>query len=80
MARIPHTQLQQIGLRAVPATLDDFLARVTKSRWSPHVLLEQLAHPSPDRYVEYLRLKLHQLAEAKGMPSKVQKNTFSDDR
>jgi len=37
------TQLQQIGLRAVPAGLDDFLARATKSRWSPHVLLEQLA-------------------------------------
>ncbi len=37
------TQLQQIGLRAVPAELDDFLARATKARWSPRVLLEQLA-------------------------------------
>jgi DNA replication protein DnaC len=36
-------QLQQIGLRAVPAELDDFLARATKARWSPRVLLEQLA-------------------------------------
>lgn len=36
-------QLHQIGLRAVPANLDDFLARATKARWSPHVLLEQLA-------------------------------------
>jgi DNA replication protein DnaC len=36
------TQLQQIGLRAVPAELDDFLARATKARWSPHQLLEQL--------------------------------------
>jgi DNA replication protein DnaC len=35
-------QLQQIGLRAVPAELDDFLARATKARWSPHQLLEQL--------------------------------------
>ena len=35
-------QLQQIGLRALPANLDDFLARATKARWSPRVLLEQL--------------------------------------
>jgi DNA replication protein DnaC len=36
-------QLQQIGLRAVPGELDDFLARATKARWSPHQVLEQLA-------------------------------------
>ncbi len=36
-------QLQQIGLRAVPAELDDFIARAAKGRWSPHTLLEQLA-------------------------------------
>lgn len=36
-------QLQQIGLRALPANLDDFLARATKARWSPRMLLEQLA-------------------------------------
>jgi DNA replication protein DnaC len=36
-------QLQQIGLRALPGELDDFLARATKARWSPRVLLEQLA-------------------------------------
>jgi len=36
-------QLRQIGLCAVPAQLDDFLARATKARWSPHMLLEQLA-------------------------------------
>jgi len=35
-------QLRQIGLRALPDHLDDFLARATKARWSPHVLLEQL--------------------------------------
>jgi DNA replication protein DnaC len=35
-------QLQQIGLRAVPAELDDFVARATKARWSPRMLLEQL--------------------------------------
>ena len=36
-------QLQQIGLRALPANLDDFLARATKGRWSAHLLLEQMA-------------------------------------
>lgn len=37
------TQLQQIGLRALPPSLHDFIARATKGRWSPHMLLEQLA-------------------------------------
>jgi DNA replication protein DnaC len=36
------TQLQQIGLRSLPAQLDDFVAHATKSRWSPHQILEQL--------------------------------------
>ena len=35
-------QLRQIGLCAVPAQLDDFLARAAKARWSPHQLLEEL--------------------------------------
>jgi DNA replication protein DnaC len=35
-------QLQQIGLRALPAQLDDFIARASKSRWSPHQILEQM--------------------------------------
>src|SRR5215469_6634581 len=35
--------LQQIGLRALPAHLDDFLARAMKGHWSPHMLLEQMA-------------------------------------
>jgi len=33
-------QLQQIGLRAVPTQLDDFLARATKAHWSPHQIRE----------------------------------------
>jgi DNA replication protein DnaC len=36
-------QLQQVGLRALPSQLDDFLARAAKARWSPHQILEQLA-------------------------------------
>jgi DNA replication protein DnaC len=34
--------LTQIGLRALPGQLDDFLARATKARWSPRQLIEQL--------------------------------------
>jgi len=36
-------QLEQIGLRVLPANLDDFLARATRAHWSPLMLLEQLA-------------------------------------
>lgn len=32
-------QLRYIGLKSIPANLDDFLARATKARWSPHMLL-----------------------------------------
>jgi len=37
-------QLRQIGLRALESGLDDFLARATKNRWSPHQMFEQLVH------------------------------------
>src|SRR5271165_94603 len=37
------SQLKQIGLRALPTQLDDFLARVTKARCSAHQILEELA-------------------------------------
>jgi hypothetical protein len=36
-------QLEQIGLHAVAAEVDDFLARATKQRWSPRQILEYLA-------------------------------------
>ena len=36
-------QLQQLGLRALPIQLDDFLARAAKSRLSPRQILEQMA-------------------------------------
>ena len=41
-------QLQHIGLRAVPAELDDFLARAMKARWSPRQVLEQVAQVEAD--------------------------------
>ncbi len=34
------------------------------------VIDELLAHPAPENYIEYLRLKLRRLAEAKGTPAK----------
>jgi len=42
------------------------------------VIDELLAHPMPDNYLEYLRLKLNRIAARSALP--VQKNTFSDDR
>lgn len=60
------TQLQQIGLRALPANLDDFLARATKARWSPHVLLEQLAQAEAE---ERSRRSLEQRLRVSGIKS-----------
>jgi DNA replication protein DnaC len=37
------SRLSQIGLRALSANLDDFLARATTGRWPARVLLEQLS-------------------------------------
>jgi DNA replication protein DnaC len=42
MSNSLSAQLQQIGLCAVPAQLDDFIARATKARWSAHQILEQV--------------------------------------
>ena len=42
------------------------------------IIDELLAHPMPENYLEYLRLKLNRFAARSASP--VQKNTFSDDR
>lgn len=44
------------------------------------VIEELLAHPVPDNYLEYLRLKLRGMAGEKIAPADVRKNTFSNDR
>jgi DNA replication protein DnaC len=59
-------QLQQIGLRAVPSELDDFLARATKARWSPRVLLEQLAQAEA---AEHSRRSLERRLRLSGIKS-----------
>lgn len=38
-----HSQLLQLGLTTTAQSLDDFVARATKGRWSPQMLLEELA-------------------------------------
>ncbi len=43
-----ESDLRQIGLRAVPGGLDDFLARAAKSRWSARQVLEQLVQQEAD--------------------------------
>ena len=42
------------------------------------VIDELRAHPAPESYLDYLRLKLRQAAAA--VPANFQKSTFSDDR
>ena len=39
---LPH-HLNHIGLRVTASSLDDFIARATKQRWSPRTLLEEIA-------------------------------------
>ena len=48
-------------------------------RFQP-VIEELLAHPVPDKYLEYLRLKLRRISDENITPADVQKNTFSDYR
>jgi hypothetical protein len=42
------------------------------------VIEELRAHPAPETYLDYLRLKLRQAVTA--LPANVQKSTFSEDR
>lgn len=37
-----HSQLLQLGLSTTAQGLDDFIARATKGRWSPQLILEEL--------------------------------------
>lgn len=41
-------QLAQLGLHAMTGGCDDFIARATKGRWSPRVMLEELARAELD--------------------------------
>jgi DNA replication protein DnaC len=53
-------QLKQIGLRALAADLDDFLARATRAHWSPLMILEQLVQAeAEDRSRLSMERRLH---------------------
>lgn len=55
------TRLAQLGLRALPPALDDFLARAVKGRWSPRQMLEELARTEEaDRSRRSLEQRLRQ--------------------
>lgn len=43
-----NSQLDKIGLRCISQNLDDFIARATTGKWSPHILLEQLSQMEAD--------------------------------
>jgi DNA replication protein DnaC len=64
------TQLGQLGLHATALNLDDFLARATKSRWSPQLMLEEMAraelHERSRRSVER-RLRLARIGRFRPM-------------
>lgn len=57
-------QLRALGMNAVAESLDDFLARATKSQWSPRMILEELGRMeshsrgqrSLDRRLQYSRI------------------------
>ena len=59
-------QLRHIGLRALPAQLDDFLARAAKARWSARQMLEQLAQ---DEIAERSRRSLERRLRLSGIKS-----------
>jgi len=80
------TQLEQIGLHAIAAGMDDFLARAAKQRWSPLQILEYLAqaeaseraHRSLER-----RLRLSEIKKFKPMadfdwcwPTKIERDVI----
>jgi DNA replication protein DnaC len=57
-------QLNRIGLRVTASSTDDFIARATKNKWSPRVLLEEIVRAeaedrsqrSLERRLRYARL------------------------
>jgi DNA replication protein DnaC len=57
-------QLAQIGLRALPAQFDDFIARAAKERWSPHQMIERLVQ---DEIAERSRRSLERRLRLSGI-------------
>jgi DNA replication protein DnaC len=59
-------QLKQIGLRALAADLDDFLARATRAHWSPLMILEQLVQAETE---DRSRLSMERRPHVSGIKS-----------
>lgn len=54
------SSLTRLGLTALAQNLDDLLARATKGRWSPHVLLEEIVRmESAERARRSLERRMH---------------------
>jgi hypothetical protein len=77
--RIVESALLLGSLRRLirPADLPP-LAPIRSLAYFQPVIDELLAHPMPENYLDYLRLKLNRFATRSALPN--QKNTFSDDR
>jgi len=77
--RIVESALLLASLRRLirPADLPP-LPPIRSMAYFQPVIDELLAHPMPENYLEYLRLKLNRFAARSASP--VQKNTFSEDR
>ena len=77
--RIVESALLLGSLRRLirPADLPPLPAIRSLAYFQP-VIDELLAHPMPENYLDYLRLKLNRIAARSASPN--QKNTFSDDR
>ena len=79
--RVVESAFLLASLRRLARPLDSPpLSAIRSLAYFLPVIDELLAHPAPDHYLEYLRLKLRQLAERKDGSAEVQKKTFSDDR
>ena len=77
--RIVESALLLGSLRRLvrPADLPPLPAIRSLAYFQP-VIDELIAHPMPENYLDYLRLKLNRFAARSASP--VQKNTFLDDR
>ena len=56
------------------------LSRIRSLAYFEPVIDELLENPVPNRYLDYLRLKLRAIADRAEPPANVQKTTLSDDR
>jgi DNA replication protein DnaC len=79
-------QLRQIGLHALAAGVDDFVARATKQRWSPRQMLEHLVQTEAAERAQrglQRRLRLSQIRKFKPLadfdwswPAKIERDVI----